>query len=143
MAKEITFVIRVIYEKHDDLIYQIFQHNRKKNYKYILDQRFSIYYKLRNLMKNLILSSEFIFERKIERENDVVIIYKNPENLEPDREEHFFTLASFVAPSASCEFCIFKKEKDDLFFYCELKKKDMVKELKNCQFFKQKELFKT
>jgi hypothetical protein len=143
MAKEITFVIRVIYEKHDDLIYQIFQHGKKKNYKYILDPRFSLHYKFRDLMKKLIMESDFIFDSKVDREDDVLIIWRNPENKEHDREEHFYTLAGFVAPTASCEFCRFKEEKDDLFFRCKLKEKDMVKELKNCSFFRQKDLFKT
>ena len=58
-------------------------------------------------------------------------------------EEHFFTLASFVAPSASCQYCVFKQEKNEMFFYCDKKEKDFVKEFKNCQFFRQKELFKT
>ena len=112
MAKEFTFVVRVLYEERDGLIYQIFQHNRKKGFRFIIDKRFSIYYRFKDLMNKIALPDVFLFVERVEGENDVVAIYKNINNIELKEEEHFFTLASFVAPSASCQYCVFKQEKN-------------------------------
>jgi hypothetical protein len=65
------------------------------------------------------------------------ILYYN--ELDLNLEEHsnkFFYIAEAV-PEATCTYCAYGKKVMDNCYNCEVKKKDIIKPIKKCKFFKQ------
>ena len=125
------------------IAFQIYTFEKSKNLKYIIDPRYLIYDKFESkIRENSLADGErTIFFKRIDYEDRVELQYNTSEDFLNSLK--YFKIAEFVPPYPGCEFCIWKKEGEELFFWCEVLEKNLTTEKKSCPYFKQKRLYKS
>lgn len=135
--KNFEFTIRISFKEKDNHLYQVFSHFKKKGYKYLLDSRYSVYYKFKEFVKKHIPDDGFVFVERIDNEDDITFIYKNVGNNEVDTKDFFHTFISVIPENPGCDECLFREEINDLLFRCSFLKKELVSSKKSCQYYRQ------
>lgn len=147
MIKTIKGLISVKFIIRNDKIFQHFIIEKKKGIsKYLTDTRFVVYDKFQEKIKSFALSNDdsYRFINRRDEEDRVVLEFDILKELKEKPKNYYFVIPGFVPTSPGCEFCKYRKDTDDTFFYCLFKEKTLASKLKNCQFYKQQEdLFKT
>lgn len=147
MLNSIEGLISVKFFYRNGKIFQHFIFENKKNVtKYVRDNRFLINAKFEKKIKQHSLSSkdEYQFLNRRDENDRIVLEFEIIEEPEEKPENYYFKIAGFASPRPSCEFCKFRNDKENGFFYCEYKEKTFGHYLKNCKFFREKKgLFKT
>lgn len=147
MIKTFEGLVSVKFIHRDDKIFQHFVFDNKKTKKYLSDKRYIVYDKFKKKILELALSNNenFSFIEKREEEDRVVLEF-HINNLDEFKKpkNYYFVVPGFIPSSPGCEHCIFRKDLDGGFIYCEFKEKTLTQEMKSCRFFNQKpDLFKT
>lgn len=132
-----------------DKLYQIFNYNkRNKDTKLLFDSRYLIYDKFERRLINLSLSAtgilDFSIRKNIFDEGKIVLEYNIIDHSRFDKyllKDQIFKVVDYVPPYPGCDFCLHKKELDDTFFHCCYKDKTMTKSIKNCKYFRQKQIY--
>ncbi len=145
--KTIEGLISVKFILRNDKVFQHFIIEKKKGVsKYLMDTRFIVYDKFQEKIKSLALSNDdnYKFIQRRDEEDRIVLEFDVlNENVEKPKN-YYFVIPGFVPPNPGCEYCKYREDYDDTFFYCSFKEKTMASKLKNCQFYRQPEgLFKT
>jgi hypothetical protein len=123
----------------------------KKNYKYLLDQRFIHYTYFWKKMKKCSLVEEYPgieFSRVETLEDRTISVYNinkaNKSDLKEIMETNFiFVVSGEIPDNPGCEFCKFKeliKSKEVDFIRCSYLNKTFIKARKSCKWFMQKEI---
>ena len=148
MVKTIEGLISVKFIARNDKVFQHFIIEKKKGVsKYLMDTRFVVYDKFMDKIKSHALSNseDFSFIDRRDEEDRIVLEFDivNKENFQKPKN-YYFVIPGFVPPSPGCEFCKYRQDHDDTFFYCTYKEKMLNNKMKNCQFYRQSvKLFKT
>jgi len=123
--------------------FQCFTIENKNIKKYLLDNRFSVYYRLKDKIEIFSLSNKsdnYIFLDKKVEDNKIILEFKIvDESKIVCILSVNFVISGFVPKNAGCDYCKYRKvlENNDVFFYCLFKEKTLTKKIKNCQFFRQ------
>ncbi len=137
-VRNLKITIQVKFYKKENKVYQHFIFTNIKDKKYYEDNRFSIYYKIKKRFKELSLENYGFSLDEINEQEDRVIFILLGENEYPF-SSYYNTINDFIAPSASCDYCIYLNGEK-----CEKMNKILLKKKKNCMLFNQKEnLFST
>lgn len=139
LTKFLEIYISQKLEIDDNKLIQSFIFGKGKDSHFIKDPRYLIYdkfeYKLRNY---LIINDSISFIRRVNEKDKVIFEYLIEKKYTIKNIRPFFIIAEFVPPNASCKYCIYKNEGEDIFIKCNLKNKIVQNGIKNCKFFKQK-----
>lgn len=128
-------------KKCDNKLIQEFVFGKGKDKHFIKDKRFLIYDKFEKQIRNkLIISDTLLFSQRINKKDRVVFEYEIIGENTIENNMPFFIIAEFIPPDATCEFCIYREKGNGLFIKCNLKKKMIQGNQKNCKFFKQKRI---
>jgi hypothetical protein len=142
---EITLSERV--ERLGNKLYQNFFYNKKdKNTKFFLDKRYLLYDKFNRHILNRTLSCEELdFIKSINNEDGVSLEYLIKDESIVDKiqinKTKYKTIIDVIPDYPGCSFCIYRKKLTDVFYECVFKNKALNKDIKNCKWFQQKELW--
>ena len=137
-VKNLKIVIQVKFFKRENKTFQHFIFTNQKDKKHYEDNRFSIYYKLRKKFNEFSLSNYgFILEEIMENEDRIIFVFTG--DAENPFASYYTTINDFVAPNASCDYCMYLNGER-----CKKMDKVLLKKRKSCMLFNQKEkLFTT
>lgn len=132
-VRNLKIVIQVKFFKRENKTFQHFIFTNQKDIKFYQDNRFSIYYKLRKKFNEFSLSNYgFCLEEIVENEDRVIFVFSG--DGEHPFSSYYTTINDFIAPSASCDYCMYLNGEK-----CEKMNKVLLKKRKSCMLFNQKE----
>lgn len=147
MIKTFEGMISVKFIHRGDKIFQHFTPDNVKTRKYLTDTRFIVYDKFQKKIKELSLSNDenFIFIERRDESEKIVLEFKIKDMIDFQKpKNYFFVIPGFLPLSPGCDQCLYKKNINETFIYCNFKDKTLTSKLKNCRFYKQPhDLFKT
>lgn len=130
----IKFLVKII--ERNNKVFQHFIHGKAKGYKYLDDPRFSFKQIFEKRIQSMLLTEKnYVFiDKRIEEDRIVFEYNKLEDSSNLEIKSYAFSLAGFVADKASCDDCIFAKEKDG-FINCSKMNKVLPIKKKNCSLF--------
>ena len=146
--KNVEVLIDVKYFHRGNKVFQHFCFEPEKQ-KYWTSSKFILKDKVEEKIKEHAYDKGIFLDRRDEKDRIVLEFSIEDENIELPKN-FFFKVADFTPSAASCNYCVYRlgyneyTEKQEKNFTCTFQNnKEMNKVVKNCQFFKQRRLFKT
>lgn len=144
--KSCEVLVKVKFLQRGDKLFQYFIFDEQKNARFIRDQRYCVYRKFENKIKENLInnnSGAFEFVERVDSEDRITFVFDIKQQTET-YNSFYFTIVGFVSKAPGCLTCIYNEHRKEVFIECPIRKKIIPAAMKSCALFRETEdLFKT